>query len=165
MAAPSSGLALAEAGECTSGQPVDTADGAEADGVLQRGITLRRARESDRLTVYDGDLSGSGVPPLDHVVSPSRLEAWAACPHAYFARYLLDVRPVDEPDDEITITALDRGSATHDALDRFHRAVIDGDLPQPTAAGWAEEHRLALGGFFDEVSDQTERRGRTGRPA
>ena len=94
-----------------AGYPVDTADGAAADGVLQRGITLRRARESDRLTVYDGDLSGSEVPRLDHAVSPSRLESWAACPHAYFVRYLLGVRPVDEPDDEISITALDRGSA------------------------------------------------------
>ena len=88
-----------------------------------------------------------------------------ACPHAYFVQYLLGVKAIEEPDDEISITAADRGSATHTALDRFHRAVIDGDLPQPSATGWSDEHRLALGRFFDEVSSETERRGRTGRPA
>ena len=86
-------------------------------------------------------------------------------PRLYFVRYLLRVRPVDEPDDDITITALDRGSAHHDALDLFHRAVIDGELPQPTATGWTDEHRTAIGEFFDHVCDRTERRGRTGRPA
>ncbi len=155
----------ARLGHVMAGSPVDTAPGAEGDSALQRGVALRRARGSDLLTVYDGDLSRAGVPRLDHAVSPSRLETWASCPHAYFVRYLLDVKPVDEPDDELSITALDRGSATHDALDRFHRAVIDGALPQPSSTGWSDEHRLALGRFFDAVSDETERRGRTGRPA
>ncbi len=164
-ASPAEHRLRARFGHVMAGHPVDTAQGADADPVLRRGVALRRARHSDRLTVYDGDLSAVDVPRLDHAVSPSRLEAWAACPHAYFVRYLLDVRAVDEPDDEISITALDRGSATHDALDRFHRAVIDGALSQPTEAGWNDEHRHALGRFFDEVSDETERRGRTGRPA
>lgn len=139
--------------------------GADRDVVLRRGVALVRARASDSLTVYDGDLSGAEVPPVRGPVSPSRLERWTACPHAYFVRYLLRAAPIDEPDDGISITARDRGSAQHDALDRFHRAVIDGRLPQPSATGWSDEHRLALGGFFDEVCARTEGRGRTGRPA
>jgi ATP-dependent helicase/nuclease subunit B len=135
------------------------------DGVVRRGLQLLRARRSDVLSRYDGDLSGAPVPRLDDVVSPSRLEAWSACPHAYFAHYLLDVEPVEEPGDEIRITARDRGTAHHAALDLFHRAVVDGSLPQPGRAGWTDVHRRALVGFFDEVCERTERRGRTGRTA
>jgi ATP-dependent helicase/nuclease subunit B len=146
-----------------AGQPL--ADAAAHDQVLQRGLDLRAGRASDRLTAYDGDLYDVAVPRLDVTVSPSRLETWPACPHAYFVRYLLGVRPVEEPGAEISITALDRGSAHHAALDRFHRAVIDGELPQPARHGWSEVHRNALGRFFDDVCAATERRGRTGRPA
>ncbi len=101
------------------------------DMVLQRGLRLLGARTSDALTAYDGDLSSVDVPALTDAVSPSRLETWSACPHAYFDHYLLDVEPVDEPGDEISITARDRGTAHHGALDLFHQAVVDGTLPNP----------------------------------
>jgi hypothetical protein len=136
-----------------------------ADPVVQRGLRMIGARRSDALTAYDGDLSGLALPRLDDVVSPSRLESWTACPHAYFDHYLLDVEPVEEPGAEISITARDRGTAHHAALDLFHRAVVDGTLPQPGPDGWTDEHRLALARCFDEVCERTERRGRTGRPA
>lgn len=140
-------------------------DDAGGDPTLLRGISTITARGSDAMTVYDGDLSGADVPRLDTAVSPSRLENWVACPHAYFAHYLLNVDPIDEPSGAITISGRDRGSTQHRALDRFHRAVIDGLLPQPGRIGWTAEHRAALMGFFDEACDITERRGRTGRPA
>ena len=140
-------------------------DTAVDDAVVQRGVRLIEARGSDVLTEYDGDLSAVRVPQLDDVVSPSRLESWTACPHAYFDHYLLDVEPVEEPGDEISITARDRGTAHHAALDLFHRAVVDGSLPQPGSQGWTDEHRQALSAFFDQVCERTERRGRTGRPA
>jgi RecB family exonuclease len=136
-----------------------------SDTVVWRGVRLIDGRLSDKLTEYDGDLSGVEVPHLDDVVSPSRLEAWTACPHAYFDRYLLHVEPVEEPGDEISITARDRGTAHHAALDLFHQAVVDGALPQPGPDGWTDEHRHALTRFFDQVCERTERRGRTGRPA
>jgi hypothetical protein len=80
-------------------------------------------------------------------------------------RYLLRVRPIDEPDDEISITALDRGTTHHAALDKFHSAVISGELPQPTDLGWSDVHRTALTTYFHEVCARIESRGRTGRPA
>ncbi|HSP29869.1 MAG TPA: PD-(D/E)XK nuclease family protein, partial [Ilumatobacteraceae bacterium] len=136
------------------------------DTVLRRGLQLLDARHSDLLSEYDGDLSSVVVPRLDDVVvSPSRLESWSACPHAYFDHYLLDVEPVEEPGDEISITARDRGTAHHAALDLFHQAVVDGALPQPEGDGWTGEHRDALTSFFHQVCERTERRGRTGRPA
>ncbi len=148
-----------------SGQRLHDHPASTSDTVLQRGLRLLEARRSDLLTEYDGDLSSIELPRLDHVVSPSRLESWTACPHAYFDHYLLDVEPVEEPGDEISITARDRGTAHHSALDLFHQAVVDGALPQPGADGWTGEHRGALATCFDQVCERTERRGRTGRPA
>jgi hypothetical protein len=115
--------------------------------------------------VYDGDLTGVAVPRLDRPVSPTELETWIACPHKYFVRYLLRVYEVEEPGDEISITALDKGSALHIALDRFNQAVLAGELPQPDIAGWTDRHVTALAGIFDTVGADTERAGRTGRPA
>jgi hypothetical protein len=141
-------------------------DGHQRDDlVLRRGVALIHARQRDALTEYDGDLTTTVVPRLDDVVSPSRLESWTACPHAYFDHYLLDVEPVEEPGDDISITARDRGTAHHAALDLFHCAVVDGTLPQPGSDGWTGAHSDALVGFFHEVCERTERRGRTGRPA
>ncbi len=148
-----------------AGRSLETAEGASHDHALVRGLELLAGRAGDRLSVYDGDLSAAGVPRLDHVVSPTRLEAWTACPHAYFMRYLLGIKPVDEPDDEISITALDRGTTHHEALDRFHRAVISGELAQPSTEGWTDVHRTALMGYFDDECARAQRRGRTGRRA
>ena len=145
-------------------EPGDEA-GATADEVFQRGLRLIEARGGSVLTEYDGDLTTAEVQRLGDVVSPSQLESWTSCPHAYFDRYLLDVEPVEEPGDEISITARDRGTAHHGALDLFHQAVVDGTLAQPGPTGWTDDHRTALAAFFDQVCERTERRGRTGRPA
>lgn len=135
------------------------------DEAFDRGLALVTARRDDALSVYDGDLSDAEIPRLDEAVSPSRLESWVACPHAYFDHYLLQVAPVDEPSESISISGRDRGSAHHRALDLFHRMVIAGELDQPGPGGWGDEHRSALVSCFDESSAGTERRGRTGRPA
>jgi ATP-dependent helicase/nuclease subunit B len=148
-----------------AGGDVGAAPGAAVDVVLQRALQLRAARRSTQLTVYDGDLSAVPVPPLDRPVSPTQLEAWAACPHAYFVRYLLGVREIDEPGDALAITPIDRGSALHEALDGFHGAVLRGELPQPGADGWTTTHADALGEIFDRVAAATELAGRTGRAA
>lgn len=140
-------------------------DPSVADDTFARGIQMITARRRSDLTEHDGDLSAVQVPRLDEAVSPSRLESWSACPHGYFAHYLLQVEPIDEPSAAISISGRDRGSAHHQALDLFHRAVIDGELPQPGPHGWTDEHRAALIGCFDDVCERTERRGRTGRPA
>ena len=135
------------------------------DRVLGRGLALLSARRSSILTVYDGDLSSVALDVFARPIAPTRLEAWTACPHAFFMRDLLGVRPIDEPDDEITITPLERGSLHHEALDRFHRDVIEGRLPQPDGRGWTDAHRRALRRHLTDVCARSELRGRTGRPA
>jgi ATP-dependent helicase/nuclease subunit B len=148
-----------------AGGRLGDADGTATDLVLQRSLALTSARASDQLTAYDGDLSSVTLPRVDGVISPSQLEAWVSCPHAYFLQHLLHVLPIDEPADQISISAADIGTTQHHALDRFHRAVIAGELPQPTTHGWTDEHRSALTAMFDEECRLAERRGRTGRTA
>jgi ATP-dependent helicase/nuclease subunit B len=148
-----------------AGGDVAAAAGTTSDIALHRALRLRAARRSPVLTVYDGDLSAAGVAPLERPVSPTQLEAWAACPHAYFVRYVLSVRPVEEPAEAIGITPLDRGTALHEALDEFHHAVLRGELPQPGTDGWTSAHADALGAMFERVAAATELAGRTGRVA
>ena len=97
-----------------------------------RCASATRGRATE-FTEFDGNLTGRAVAPLPATVSPTRIETWAGCPHAYFVQYVLGARPIDEPADIETLSPLDRGTAIHDAIDRLHRAVLDGTLPQPGA--------------------------------
>ena len=135
------------------------------DLALTRALTMSDARRRDEFSEFDGNLSTADVPSVGGVMSPSQLEMWAACPHAYFVRHLLHVTPIEEPADQISITASDIGTTQHRALDRFHRAVIDELLPQPTEHGWTAEHHTALMAMFDDECARAQRRGRTGRSA
>ena len=126
---------------------------------------MTAARRGEQVSAFDGDLSSAVVPPVHGVLSPSQLELWATCPHAYFVHHLLRVAPIEEPADQISITASDIGTTQHRALDRFHRAVIAGELPQPTEHGWTDEHHAALMSMFDDECARAQRRGRTGRSA
>jgi hypothetical protein len=62
------------------------------------------------------------------VVSATRREAWVACPHAYFLRYVLGVREIETPDDVVELSPLDLGSLVHRVLERF---VAEGDDLDP----------------------------------
>ncbi|MDJ0768254.1 MAG: PD-(D/E)XK nuclease family protein [Ilumatobacter sp.] len=149
----------------TFGGPIDErTPGADSDHVLRRALAMRAARRSDAITVYDGDLSALDIAHFDHPVAPTQIEQWVACPHGYFARYLLGVRPIDEPADETQITANERGNLVHRTLDLFHRDVIDGALPQPSP-GWTPAHLERLALLFEQVAAEFEAAGRTGRAA
>jgi hypothetical protein len=135
------------------------------DPVLARAVRLRDARAGDEFTEYDGDLSSRPPAAIEGPIAPTRIEAWAACPHAYFVRYVLGVRPVDEPDDIVSVTPLDRGTALHGAVHRLHQAVLTGAVAPPGPSGWTDEHAALLVRFGNEVADELEAAGRTGRRA
>ena len=128
---------------------------------------MRRARESESLTVYDGDLSGCGVPsPFDpdQVMAATRLETWVACPHRYFQQYLLRVPEPEDHDQQLRINALDRGNLLHTTIDRFLRTVLDGELPTPSPhEPWTIEHHRAALSILDDESERARRSGLTGR--
>jgi ATP-dependent helicase/nuclease subunit B len=134
------------------------------DIVLARALRTRAARRSSTITEFDGDLSGVPIEHFGKPVTPTQIEQWVACPHGYFMRYVLDVRPVDDPQAELEIAASERGNVLHDTLDLLHREVLSGALPQP-AGTWGDAHRDRALALFDEVAARFEATGRTGRPA
>lgn len=130
------------------------------DAVLAAGAKLVDGRRSAAFTRYDGNLAGLDLPsPTEQIVSATRLETWADCPHSYFMRHLLRVEPVEDPEDQLQISALVKGSLIHEILERFVRAV----LPQGPAT-WNDEHRSLLRKVAVDVCDAYEARSVVGRP-
>ena len=134
---------------------------------VARGLELTEARASGRLTRFDGNLTALGVrleqvhpTAAGMVTSPTRLEQWAVCPHAYFVRYVLDVDPVDEPEDIMQIEPIARGRLVHEVLDRFLGEARD----RPGAGRpWAPEERARLRAIAEDVCAAAEAHGLTGR--
>ena len=136
----------------------------EVDDVLAAGVEVVDARSSDRLTRFDGNLTGLPVPsPVDAGTSASRLEAWAACPHAYFLRHLLRIEPVEQPEDALQITALDRGNLVHLALETFLQAAIDEDRVPAVGDAWSDDDRRALLAIGVDLCERAHAQGLTGR--
>ena len=149
-----------------SGRPVEEHPLLLSLQPLRLGSAMLAARALPVLTEYDGDLSGVHIDALgDRPISPTRLEAWVACPHGWFMEHVLGLRPVDQPDEQLQITPRDRGTLVHEALDRFHHQVIAGELPQPGPDGWGALHLEALLAAFAAAAQQLEQEGATGRTA
>jgi ATP-dependent helicase/nuclease subunit B len=137
------------------------------DEVAAAGAAVLRARRGHGFTRFDGNLAGVVVPtPIDATTSSTRLEAWATCPHAYFVRYLLGVEPVDDPERQLSITPIDKGSLVHEVLEAFIRRVLErppGERPAPDEPWSADDHRL-MASIAARACDAYEARGMTGRP-
>jgi RecB family exonuclease len=135
------------------------------DEVLRRAQAMARARRSDTLTRFDGDLSGHVIPhPAEphRVVSPTALETWATCPFAYFAGRLLRVEPVELPETLLTISPIESGNLIHETLDRFFaHENAQGAVPAASQQ-WTAEQRASLTAIAREVAAEFEARGVTG---
>ncbi|HLS74797.1 MAG TPA: PD-(D/E)XK nuclease family protein, partial [Actinomycetaceae bacterium] len=144
------------------------AGAAPADPVITAALQMHRARASHQLTRYDGNLTGvDGLPDLadgHRRTSPTALEGYADCPHAYFMRRLLRVEPLEEPEELLTISPLQIGNFIHECVDRLvHEAAEQGTLPdygQP----WQEQHRRRLQEIGAELAEEFAAQGLTGHP-
>ena len=150
-----------------AGQALSENVGSSIHESLGRSVKMLRHRHSDRFTPFDGNLAGCEIPgPADPgtVVSATALESWAACPHAYFMRYLLGVDPVEDPERELRVSALERGDLIHAVLDRFLKeCALAGEPPRPGEA-WGEDRRRRLVEVAEAVFGERERQGRVGQP-
>ena len=78
----------------------------------------------------------AGIAFSDREVSATRLEMWAVCPYRYFLHYALGLSALEEPERQLTLSPLDRGSLIHEALEIFWRSereakrlpIADADL-------------------------------------
>ena len=91
---------------------------------MARALEARRSRQGATLSVWDGLVDGSvsriadiGAP--SRPVSPSALEMWATCPYRYFLSRVLGLAAPPGPEDEVEMSALDRGSLVHRVLEEF----------------------------------------------
>jgi ATP-dependent helicase/nuclease subunit B len=137
-----------------------------ADGVVDRARALLRARAGDEFTRFDGNLSGvAGLPDYavdDRVASPTSLESYATCPHAYFVERLLQVEPLESPEDLLVISPLQIGNLIHNSLDAFVSRLA-GSLPG-YGEPWADEQRSLLLAIGADLADRFEAEGLTGHP-
>jgi RecB family exonuclease len=136
------------------------------DEVLVRARELLRGRGSNAFTRFDGDLSGvPGLPEYaveDRIASPTSLEAYATCPHAYFVERLLQVEPLEAPEDLLVISPLQVGNLIHNSLDAFVSRLA-GSLPG-YGEPWTAEQRSLLLAIGADLAEQFEAEGLTGHP-
>jgi len=148
---------LATGGSLTASDDLRTAAGAE----------VIAARRSAAFTRFDGNLGGLAIPsPVATITSATRLERWAACPHAHLVQDLLGAAPVENPEEELMITALEKGSLIHKILEDFITAVLVGpeaDRPTPFDP-WSDAHHRRIEELGIQLCDQWEAQGLTGRP-
>jgi len=96
------------------------------------------------------------------LLSATRLESYADCPHAYFVRRLLGVQPVEQPEEILVISPLDIGSLMHEAMDTFVQQERD-RLPG-YGRPWTAAQRELLLGIGAAGAAEFETRGLTGHP-
>lgn len=137
---------------------------ATVDPTLAAGVAVVDARASTRLTRFDGVVAGLAIPsPIERGASASSLERWAACPHGYLVHQVLGARPLEQPEDALQITALDRGELVHQALEQFVLdALAQGRVPPP-GRRWADEDRARLAEIAGQLCDEAEAGGLVGR--
>ena len=126
------------------------------DAVVAAARELQRGRRSEEFTRFDGNLTGSEALPDfatgERLLSPTSLERYAICPHAWFVQRMLYVEPVESPEEAVEISALDVGNIVHESFDQLvTEATERGELPgygQPwtqTATAEAERDRRSDG--------------------
>lgn len=144
------------------------ADAPLSDATIDSSLELLRARDSAGFTRFDGDLRGvDGLPDYARdpiTVAPTTLEEYAECPYAYFVKRLLRIRPVELPEEIVTMSALDSGNLVHESFDRFVKQLAaQGGLPgygQP----WSKADKCLLREIATAVGERYSAQGLAGHP-
>ena len=138
-------------------------------GTLAKSLTMSRQRYGSGLTEWDGYVAVAGGPAefskrlRGSGVSPTSLERWARCPFSYFLGNVLGIGSVERPEEVYSIAPLDKGSLVHEILERFIRQARDGGtLPRPDEP-WSDVQRTTLRTIAEELFDDAEARGVTGK--
>ena len=111
---------------------------ASGSGFFLRSHLASEARWSDRMTAYDGlvhplpDAAAARLDPVTaaYPISASRLATFAQCGFRYLLQHVLRLEPALEPEERKRLDPMERGSAFHNAAERFLRERRNaGDLP------------------------------------
>ena len=131
------------------------------DASLVTALDVIDQRASREFTRFDGNLAAmtADLPELQRV-SATQLQTWATCPRAYLFQYLLGVRHIEEPELQLSIDALDRGTLFHAIMEHFIREAIASGHPMDN---WSETDRDRLHEIAHQQFERFRREGRTGR--
>lgn len=136
------------------------------DDIVRAAVALLEGRRSDHLTRYDGNLTGvGGLPDYavdDRAISPTALESYAECPHGFFVERLLGVRPVEQPEDVVTISPMDIGNLIHESVDALV-TEFSASLPGP-GQPWTDAQHARLVELAVAKGEEFRQRGLTGHP-
>jgi RecB family exonuclease len=136
---------------------------------LARGFDLESGRRSQRLTRWDGDVSGAATHAkrIDSAdlpsYSPSSLERWATCPFSYLLGHELELGALDRPEDITTISPAEKGLLIHKVLELFITTVQEQGTFPPADQPWDEDQRATLHRIADKALGDAEARGATGK--
>ena len=131
---------------------------------LWPAVSMLRARRGARFTAWDGNLAElqeRSRLELQRSVSPTSLENCGVCGFRYFAKSVLGLYPVEEPEERDMMDAASRGKLIHKILERFFLEQQARGRPKQYEA-WTAEDREALMCLADEELGQAEERGLTG---
>lgn len=138
---------------------------AEVDAVLGGGVGALDARATDTFTRFDGNLAGLTIAsPVATGTSATSLQRWAECPHAYFLQNVLHVQPVEQPEELLEMSPLEKGSLVHKILERFVEEVLSRppeERPAPDAA-WSADDAARMEAIARACWHDYEQRGLTG---
>ena len=138
---------------------------------LGRALETVRARRSDRLTEFDGNVAGvAGLPLIARGLtgpaqSATGIQNWAACPFRFLMGRVLGVAATEDVEDERwwQIDAAERGSLIHKILERFFAEVAASGRPEPGAAYGPEDVRR-MEAIAAEEFERAAARGVIGHP-
>jgi hypothetical protein len=148
----------------SSGLRLDDHALATDDHVIRSALDCVRLRAGSTFTRFDGNLSACSVAaPTDPdvVMSATRLQTWASNPFDFLMEHVLRVHIPESPEDVLDISALDRGSLVHEALERFVVEVLASGPPKPDEP-WSAAQRARLGEIAEQICRDYEARGLTG---
>jgi hypothetical protein len=140
---------------------------ARADLTLGTGLESHRSRGSNRFTRFDGKIDDVDIPSPTSAaaVSPTSLEAYAACPRRYLMQQVLRIEERDSPEDVITIDPAHRGLMIHEILEQFIGSQLA--LPRQQRIRpdqpWSANDHARMVEIAHQVFQRFEDRGLVGR--
>jgi RecB family exonuclease len=97
------------------------------------------------------------------LLSPTTLEVWATCPYRFFLESVLRVAPTQDPEEQWTIDAAEKGSLIHDVLEQFFTRLALDSRPR-AAEAYTQADLDLLERVASERLQETEHGGEAGHP-
>ena len=144
------------------GDPVHTHELATSDQALGRTLTRGLNRHRGDLNRHTGKVPAGLIDAGQRMLSPTSLEDYAGCPRSYLLGRVLRLGREGNRERTGEIRALDRGSLTHEILERFvAEALASQTVPTPDQP-WDETQVARLHHIATEELRAASARGLTG---